>query len=668
MSLELCLLKENVLLFLVKVVVLMANIPVHSFHIPVLGLAFSIDTPLRVARYGISSVMSIVDDILIEHMRDQYARLHNEPYEPIPQREHDSRARRITAYLNLVQKLVDRQLESLRAAAFEKGSEIVRYFELLPDHSPLKRLYTRMMHTQDASEKRQLEDRLRAEVVAGDIDVNIMTKVDKLNVDHARHPLPAEFSDAVAALRGFASSDLRSSVVLSAGLNQRLFSYIAQRSEFLPDADGKLNKRVTLKVSDYRSAYIQGKILAKKGVWVSEFLHDADGKLNKRVTLKVSDYRSAYIQGKILAKKGVWVSEFRVESGLNCGGHAFATDGFLLGPILEEFRLQREALRTELNTLYAAALRERGIPVPQSPMSFRVTAQGGIGTSEEDAFLRNHYALDGTGWGSPFLLVPEATNVDDDTRRRLARARREDYYLSDASPLGIRFNNIRDTASEHTILKRFEEGRPGSPCKKKFLVSNTEFTTEPICTASRQYQKLKIDQLRASDLAPEIVEQRITSVIQKACLCEDLAAAAYLGNNTNGASQHSVAICPGPNLAFFSRIASLEEMVGYIYGRVQDFVDADRPHMFINELRLYVDYLREEVQKRLDSLTAKDSKHFAGFRENLNAGIAYYRDLIPMIASLTEQCRASMEDHLSALEAELADLLIPNPAESAVAV
>ncbi len=629
MSSELCLLKENVLLFLVKVVVLMANIPVHSFHIPVLGLAFSIDTPLRVARYGISSVMSIVDDILIEHMRDQYARLHNEPYEPIPQREHDSRARRITAYLNLVQKLVDRQLESLRAAAFEKGSEIVRYFELLPDQSPLKRLYTRMMHTKDASEKRQLEDRLRAEVVAGDIDVNIMTKLDKVNADQAHHPLPAEFSDAVAALRGFAASDLRSSVVLSAGLNQRLFSYIAQRSEFLPDDDGKLNKRVTL---------------------------------------KVSDYRSAYIQGKILAKKGVWVSEFRVESGLNCGGHAFATDGFLLGPILEEFRLQREALRTELSTLYAAALRERGIPVPQSPMSFRVTAQGGIGTSEEDAFLRNHYALDGTGWGSPFLLVPEATNVDDDTRRRLARARQEDYYLSDASPLGIRFNNLRDTASEQTILKRFEEGRPGSPCKKKFLVSNTEFTSEPICTASRQYQKLKIDQLRTSDLAPEIVEQRIASVIQKACLCEDLAAAAYLADNTNGTSPHSVAICPGPNLAFFSRIASLDEMVGYIYGRVQNLVDADRPHMFINELRLYVNYLREEVQKRLDSLTVKDSKHFAGFRENLHTGIAYYRDLIPTIASLTDQCRASMEDHLSALEAELAELLIPIPAEPAVTV
>lgn len=50
----------------------------------------------------------------------------------------------------------------------------------------------------------------------------------------------------------------------------------------------------------------------------------------KKVVIKVSDYRSALIQGKYLAKKGIWVSEFRIESGLNCGGHAFATDGYLL--------------------------------------------------------------------------------------------------------------------------------------------------------------------------------------------------------------------------------------------------------------------------------------------------------------------------------------------------
>jgi hypothetical protein len=41
----------------------------HKFHIPDLGLGYSIDTPLKVGRDGISSVVSIVDDELIERMR-----------------------------------------------------------------------------------------------------------------------------------------------------------------------------------------------------------------------------------------------------------------------------------------------------------------------------------------------------------------------------------------------------------------------------------------------------------------------------------------------------------------------------------------------------------------------------------------------------------------------
>ncbi len=46
----------------------------HSFHIPVMGTGFSLDTPLRVARFGISSVMSLVDDALIERLRRHYAK------------------------------------------------------------------------------------------------------------------------------------------------------------------------------------------------------------------------------------------------------------------------------------------------------------------------------------------------------------------------------------------------------------------------------------------------------------------------------------------------------------------------------------------------------------------------------------------------------------------
>jgi len=70
--------------------------------------------------------------------------------------------------------------------------------------------------------------------------------------------------------------------------------------------------------------------------------------LKKKIILKVSDFRSAIIQGNFFAKKGLWVSEYRIESGLNCGGHAFATDGFLLGPILEEFKQKRNNLYIRL--------------------------------------------------------------------------------------------------------------------------------------------------------------------------------------------------------------------------------------------------------------------------------------------------------------------------------
>ena len=418
------------------------NSHVHTFHIPVLGLAFSIDTPIRVSRFGISSVISIVDDMLIEHMRKHYATLYGEPYTTITVRESDYRARRIAEYLDLLQRIVHKQVESLKASAFETGSEIAKYFTMLPDQSPLKVLYNKMMNTEDAEKKKEIQNELRSQIVAGDIDVNIMTKLDKENIGPNKEPLATEFNDALASLRGFALSVLCSSVVLSAGLNQRLFQYIGQRPEFLPDKNGLLSKKVIL---------------------------------------KVSDYRSALVQGKMLAKKNVWISEYRIESGLNCGGHVFPTDGHLLGPILEEFQKNRQNLLAELQPIYSAALAEKGIAAPTS-LSFRITVQGGIGTAAEDIFLRKHYQVDGTGWGSPFLLVPEATNVDESTRQLLASAKKEDYYTSGASPMGVPFNNIHGSSSETKAHDRFLNDTPGSLCTKKLLVSNTEFTTEPICT------------------------------------------------------------------------------------------------------------------------------------------------------------------------------------------
>jgi hypothetical protein len=596
---------------------------VHTFHIPVLGLAFSIDTPVRVARYGIASVISIVDDILIERMRERYANLYGKPYTPIHSTEEDHRARRITAYLNLVNQIVHEQTAKLKASAFEQGSEIVRYFEMLADHSPLKVLYRRMMAARDAGFRAILQGELRSRIVAGAIDVNIMTKLDKVNRGSNGSEPPEDSSDAVAALRGFVQSELNSSVVLSAGLNPRLFNYMERCSAFFPDPDGELPKRVIL---------------------------------------KVSDYRSASIQGKILAKKGIWISEYRIESGLNCGGHAFATDGLLLGPILWEFKEKRLALTTELHVLYCAALREKGRDVPADPRAIRITVQGGIGTTGEDEFLRDFYEIDGTGWGSPFLLVPEATNVDEGTRAKLAAAGTEDYYLSDASPLGIPFNNLRGSSSEEQIRRRVEEGKPGSPCTKKYLVSNTEFTKEPICTASRQYQSLKIDQLRGMDLPAEELERRLQKVVEKSCLCEDLAASPFVVRDPEDRrDSHVVAVCPGPNLAYFSRIATLEEMVGHIYGRLQLITVSDRPNLFINELRLYVAYLKKELGKKLESLTAHEHRYLTTFRGNLQKGIEYYRSLVPKLVRESERYRETMWMQLQELELELEMLAIPPP-------
>ncbi|HCV43060.1 MAG TPA: hypothetical protein DGH68_06215, partial [Bacteroidetes bacterium] len=224
-------------------------------------------------------------------------------------------------------------------------------------------------------------------------------------------------------------------------------------------------------------------------------------------------------------------------------------------------------LVAELHDVYCTALRERGLDPPQMPFPVLFTVQGGIGTAGEDRFLRQYYHVDGTGWGSPFLLVPEATNLDDDTRQRLASAQQHDFYLSDASPLGIPFNNLRGSASEHQARRRAEAGKPGSPCIKKYLVTNTEFTDQPICTASRQYQTLKIKQLKSLDLPPGELSEKIEAVTLKACLCEDLAATASITFYTNGTTlPPAVAICPGPNIAYFSKICSLEEMVGCISG------------------------------------------------------------------------------------------------------
>ena len=564
--------------------------PHHKFHIPVMGLAYSIDTPIKVAQFGISSVISIVEDRLIEMMRSHYYPTIGQEYHPISTHEEDYRARRITDYLNLVNTIVQEQVEKLRKTAFEAGSEIVKYFEMLPDDSALKRLYRQMIKINDQLEKEKMGTYLRAQIRPGSIDVNIMTKIDRDNYNKCGEILK-DSSDAVAALRGYAKSNLtNSSVIFSAGMNPRLYNYLENCKEF------DVNE---------------------------------DGGFTKKVIVKVSDYRSALIQGKYLAKKCIWVSEFRIESGLNCGGHAFATEGYLMGPILEEFKSKRQELVNTLFEIYNAALQKKSNRKFIFPPNIIFSVQGGIGTHEEDDFLHRHYNIESTGWGTPFLLVPEATTVDEDTLKLLCAAKERDVVLSGNSPLGVRFHYLKGTSAENEKLLRISNGKPGSPCTEKHLVNNTEFTKEPICTASHKYQKLKIAQLQSLKLAEPEYKKQLNDVLDKECLCIGLSNAAAINyNQTFIKKLDSVTVCPGPNIANFSEVVSLQTMAGHIYGRENILADTNRPHMFIKELHLYIDYLKEQLEGDDQPETfSKKKKYYTSFYHNLREGISYYRKL-----------------------------------------
>lgn len=590
----------------------------HTFHIPVLGLAFSVDTPLKVAQYGISSVMSIVDDELVERLRAYYSKQHNLPYKEIEKYSPDARANRISAYLNMVKDLVDKQIRHIKRANWLKDDHAIQYFRLLPEGG-LKQLFNTWLTLTPSPEKESLTEIIKEQITAGDIDVNIMSKVDKINHAKNGEMLPEQFSDASAALRGFANSNLRSSVVLSAGMNPRLYSYLAEFPAFMPNSAGTFDKKITL---------------------------------------KVSDYRSALIQAKFLAKKGIWISEYRIESGLNCGGHAFATEGFLLGPILEEFKTNKLNMIQEVLPLYQQALADKGIIFNDTPL-LKITVQGGVGTNREHQFLMNHYGVDQVGWGSPFLLVPEATTVDEETLQNLASADASDFYISEASPLGVPFNNFRKSTAEINRLQRIEQGKPGFPCTKKYLVSSNVCGEELICTASRQYQNLKIKELKAQDLPQPEYQQAFDKIVEKQCLCEGLAAPAYLKYDIlKPRERKAVAICPGPNTAYFKKVYSLKEMVDHIYGRINVLKNVERPSLFVNELELYVKHLATYINNNVADLDNKKKKYINKFNAQLLEGIAYYRGLQEQVQQAFGESKANFLEQLNRYELQLKPLVV----------
>lgn len=558
----------------------------HSFHIPVLGLGYSIDTPINVAHYGMSSVMSLVDDSLIETMREFYCQKFDIPFQAISQKVEDFRAKRITSYLNVVEEIVGRKVNELKKSATVAGSEIEKYYDMLPEASSIKKHFNIAEKGKKAFG--EFSHWIQENLPVGSIDVNIMTKLDQAHQKNGLD-LPIEFNDAHAALRGFANSNLSSSLVLSAGMSPRLYSYIENFKDFYPNEEGRMKKKLIL---------------------------------------KVSDFRSAFVQGKILAAKGLWISEYRIESGVNCGGHAFPTNGVLFGPILDEFRENRQKLYDTCLEAYQQALDKKGIRQPAEVPQLIVSAQGGVGTNEEHEFLLDHYQMDSVGWGSPFMLVPEVISIDEDTMNLLAKGKEDDYYFSGLSPLGVPFNSIKGASMSQRRLKLAAEGKAGTPCTKGFLRYNTEYTEQPICTASRQYQSKKLSELQEMNLGEAEYTKAYEKIIEPECLCIGLGASTKMSKNLNLKASEKVTVCPGPNLAYFSKITSLKEMVDHIYGRINLLDKGPRPHMFVKELSMYLDIFKQRVDEFLTKPDdVKEKKQLLAFQKNLLDGIEYYTQL-----------------------------------------
>lgn len=593
----------------------------HRFHIPVMGTGHSIDTPLRVAKWGISSVISLVDDILVEQVHRLHAQRLGMAFEAVDVRAPRARAERIRRYLDFLHQQVVAQLDAIRLQDFSEGSEKTRWFRMLPESSPLKSAWKAMLALPAGSEaRRAAESELTARMEPGSIDANIMTKLDR-RAFRDGVMVDARLSDAKLALEGFALSTNPGNMVFSAGINPTLYGTIEEFPSFYRQ-DGQ------------------------------EALHG--------IVVKVSDYRSALTQGRFLAKKGLEVREFRIESGLNCGGHAFASDGELLGPIVDEFRRNRHKLGEEFSASVVNWYRKKGLETPEAVLAHQpaITVQGGIGNAAEQARMLEDFGMDSVGWGSPFLLVPEAAPVDRRTRQALAASGPGDIYLSPSSPLGVPFNNLRGSSAQVELWRKFDEGKPGSTCPKGFLVLNTEYTAEPICTASRAYQERKIGE-EGGIGAPGA---RIAA--QKECICHQLgngaleflrAENAALSGVVREESNLPVSICPGPNIVWFDREYGLEEMVDHIHGRIPSLVPAHRPHTFAAELALYLDHM-ESLRASTHPENVRDVEKLTAFRVNLAASLAWYRNWLSTRSALAGENLASLREAVERAEETLLEV------------
>jgi len=146
-------------------------------------------------------------------------------------------------------------------------------------------------------------------------------------------------------------------------------------------------------------------------------------------------------------------------------------------------------------------------------------------------------------------------------------------------------------------------------------------------------------------------------VLAKSCICSDLGDTAYVQQDIPKADGTFPAICPGPNIAYYNRVVSLQRMVDYIYGRGSSLARADRPHMFIKELGLNIDFLANLIRELNAGFGTTKDADIDEFHTNLAEGITYYHELVPSLTEETEAARRQIRLQLDACRQRLQDVM-----------
>ena len=95
-------------------------------------------------------------------------------------------------------------------------------------------------------------------------------------------------------------------------------------------------------------------------------------------------------------------------------------------------------------------------------------------------------------------------------------------------------------------------------------------------------------------------------------------------------------------------------MTDHIYGRTDIIEDINRPHMFINELFIYISYLEKQLIKTpVATEDTKRNKYYRSYYEQLKNGIKYYRDMVSSSNPILDDIGEKFYKGLSQAESKL---------------